>query len=58
MSIPEINKLVSSAKSFTFSPGKTREMSLMYNKNNNGPKTEPWDTPHRTLVKQDDDTLI
>jgi len=31
-STPEIDKLVSSAKSVTFSPGKTRDMSFTYSK--------------------------
>jgi len=36
------NKLVSSANNLTFSFGTALAMSLVYIKNNSGPKTEPF----------------
>jgi hypothetical protein len=39
-------KFLSSANSLNFSPGAALGISLMYNRNNIGPKTDLCETPH------------
>ena len=43
---PEQTRLVSSAKSEVVKKFETLAISLIYNKNNNGPKMDPCGTPH------------
>ena len=50
---PDKNTLVSSANSIGNSTLDTEAMSLIYNKNGNGPKIEPCGTPH-VIVFWDD----
>ena len=45
---PYDNKEVSSANSLTALHPTALYISLMYNKKNNGPRTDPWGTPHFT----------
>jgi len=49
MSECELNILVSSAKRINESNVELLGISLTYNKNNNGPNTKPWDTPHEIV---------
>ena len=49
-----INRLVSSAKSTSCDTEETSEKSLMYIKNNNGPKIDPCGTQHLTLLEAED----
>ena len=50
-SLWEKNMLVSSAKSMKSKAFNTLDKSLMYNKNNYGPKIDPWGTPHLTYFR-------
>ena len=46
-------KIVSSAQSSTSTDGQDRGRSLIYIRNNNGPRMEPWGTPVVTLCHSD-----
>ena len=46
---PVQKKLESSANYMAKSLGDARARSFIYNKNNKGPKLDPWGTPHWTL---------
>ena len=43
--------LVSSAKSTNFSSFETLQISLIYRRNNWGPRIEPWGTPQEIFNK-------
>ena len=44
-----MNKLISSANSKNDNKLKLSEMSCTYTKNNEGPRTDPWETPQVTM---------
>ena len=46
--LAEINKLVSSANNWMFSPGTEFGRSLTYKRNKSGPRTDPWGMPQGT----------
>ena len=53
---PEYDNEVSSANSLAKLP-KLYVMSLIYNKNNKGPSTDPWGTPALTRPESDSSLL-
>ena len=52
-SLWEKNMLVSSAKSMKSRAFDTLHKSLMYNKNNNGRKVDPWGTPDLIYLEEE-----
>ena len=55
--LPLLNKFVSSANNIEVVEEHIFPRSFMYNKNNNGPKIDPWGTPHVILFTWDDTPL-
>ena len=49
--------LVSSANNINSAKSDTLLKSLMYNKNNNGPRIDPWGTPHEINLEDELATL-
>ena len=45
--------LVSTAKRMNERKFEERKRSLMYKRNNKGPRTEPWGTPHTTVLLEE-----
>ena len=45
--------LVSSANNINSTKSDTLLKSLMYNKNNNGPRIDPWGTPHEINLENE-----
>ena len=49
--LPERNRFESSAKRRRNKTSETLDRSLIYNRNNNGPRMDPWGTPHVTFLR-------